>query len=98
VSDDGVSTLYDTDERGNDGFAVAGQALARARGGGTMVLNLAERWDELKGGSDHPYARIRRARDEQGWNVVRVSSEPELVAFARAFSRLRYGAGAGAHA
>lgn len=88
VSDDGVSTLYDRDERGQDGFAVVGAALGRARGGGTMVLNLVDGWENV---SQPPYAEIRRARDVQGWDVHRVSDWDELVAFARSFSRRRWG-------
>jgi hypothetical protein len=92
ISDEGVSTMFDTDERGTSGWEVAAAALARARGGGTLVLNLPGSWEERSPpGSDDDYDRIRRARDQQGWNVAPVSSWEELVAFARAFSRLRYG-------
>ena len=66
-------------------------ALARAAGGGTLVLNLPERWAARAG----PYAAIRRARDEQGWHLHRVASLEELVEFARQFSRLRHGDGVG---
>jgi hypothetical protein len=87
ISDDGVSTMFDSDERGNSGWDIAAMALAAAAGGGTLVLNLPEQWEVLDG----PYAGIRRARDEQGWNVHRVASLDELVEFAHQFSRLRYG-------
>jgi hypothetical protein len=87
ISDDGVSTMFDIDEQGNSGWDVARNALAAAGGGGTLVLNLPEQWESAAG----PYEAIRRARDEQGWNVHRVSSLEELVEFARQFSRLRYG-------
>src|SRR4030095_4668536 len=40
ISDDGVSTMFDRDERGNSGWDIAALALKRARGGGTLVLNL----------------------------------------------------------
>jgi hypothetical protein len=88
ISDDGISTLFDRDERGNSGWDVSAMALARAGGGGTFVLNLAESWE--KGGAP-AFAAIRRARDTQGWNVHRVASWEDLVHFAREFSRLRYG-------
>jgi hypothetical protein len=87
ISDDGVTTLFDRDEQGNSGWDVAAAALARARGGGTMVLSLRPAWESASG----PYADIRRARDEQGWSVHRVDSWEELLVFAREFSRMRYG-------
>jgi hypothetical protein len=83
ISDDGVTTLYDKDEQGQEGYAVAGEALARAGGGGTMVLNLASNWETYQ-------PQIVRARDAQGWAVHAVSTLEELVAFARAFSRAKY--------
>jgi hypothetical protein len=87
ISDDGVSTMFDRDEKGNSGWDVAATALARAAGGGTLVLNLASNWAGLGGAS----GIIRRARDEQGWQVHRVASLEELIEFARKFSRLKYG-------
>ncbi|MFZ4736279.1 MAG: VWA domain-containing protein [Bradymonadia bacterium] len=83
ISDDGVSTLYDKDERGREGYEVAGEALARAGGGGTMVLNISQGWESYQ-------PHIVRARDEQGWAVHAVSSMEDLVAFARAFSKAKY--------
>jgi hypothetical protein len=90
VSDDGVSTMFDHDERDNSGWDVSRAALAAAGGGGTLVLNLHPAWEQSAAG-DNSYARIRRARDEQGWAVHVVSTLDELVSFARAFSRRRYG-------
>jgi hypothetical protein len=87
ISDDGVSTLFDTDERGGSGWDVAAMALEHAGGGGSLVLNLPGNWEQASG----PFATIRRARDEQGWRVRRVASMEELVDFAREFSRLQYG-------
>jgi hypothetical protein len=92
ISDDGVSTMFDRDERGNSGWDVAREALARAGGGGTMVLQLPDGWEEESGSPwAEAFAVIRRARDELGWHVHRVASWEELVAFARDFSRRRYG-------
>jgi hypothetical protein len=87
ISDDGVSTAFDKDERGNSGWDVMRGALARARGGATFVLNLHADWERLKWDA---YAAIRRARDELGIDVRRVADWDELVAFARAFARKRY--------
>jgi hypothetical protein len=92
ISDDGVSTMFDNDERGNSGWDIAAMALQVARGGGTFVVNIPENWDEL-GPRATAYAQIRRARDQQGWHVHPVASWEQLVEFARQFSRLRYGAG-----
>ena len=87
ISDDGVSTMFDRDERGNSGWDVATMALARAAGGGTLALNLPPNWAFLPGA----FGIIRRARDEKGWQVDRVATLEELIEFARRFSRLKYG-------
>jgi hypothetical protein len=88
ISDDGVSTMFDPDERGNSGWDIAASALKRAGGGGTLVLNLPADWERA---AFSPFSDIRRARDEQGWHVHRVASLEDLVEFARQFSRMRYG-------
>jgi len=93
ISDDGVSSAFDKDERGNSGWDVVRRALERARGGATFVLNLPANWQQFARGSksyEHPYAAILRARDELGIDVQRVADWEELVAFARAFARKRY--------
>src|SRR5262249_6960031 len=93
ISDDGVSTMFDLDERGNSGWDIAARALERAGGGGTFVLNLPARWEELQARAG-PYATLRRARDEQGWPIYRVASWEDLIEVARRFSQARYGAAA----
>ena len=80
ISDDGITTMFQRDERGGDGWAIAAQALARARGGGTMVLNLFGK----------PDADLQRAQREQGWVVETVSSWPDLLGFARRFAKRHY--------
>lgn len=41
ISDDGITTMYDKDEKGNNGYDVMQMALDKSGGGGaTMVLNL----------------------------------------------------------
>jgi hypothetical protein len=90
ISDDGVSTMFDRDEQGSSGWDVAALALKRAAGGGTLVLNLPENWEASAG----PYADIRKAHDDQGWQVHRVATLEELVGFARQFSQMRYGSAA----
>ncbi|HEY2853624.1 MAG TPA: hypothetical protein VGJ18_12300 [Gemmatimonadaceae bacterium] len=81
VSDDGVTTMFDDDERGRSGWEIAAEALARAAGGGTFVLNLPDRQEPIA---------ITRARTE-GWDIHRVSSWEHLLEFAREFSSRAYG-------
>ena len=82
ISDEGIDTMFDRDEKGNSGWDVSRTALASARGGGTMVLNL---WQEAS-----QNATLVKAMQE-GWGVFRVTRWEELEAFARAFSRAHYG-------
>jgi hypothetical protein len=80
ISDDGADTMLANDERGNPGAKICATALGTARGGGTLVLNLAGR----------PW-RAEVALTELGFHVHRVSVWEDLVAFARAFVRDTYG-------
>ena len=81
ISDDGVDTMFDSDEQDTSGWDIAQMALERGRGGGTMVLNLWQEWKE------NP--TLVRA-NEQGWHIHRVQTWDELVEFARAFSKEKY--------
>jgi hypothetical protein len=83
VSDDGVTTMFDKDERNNSGWDVSAAALAAARGGGTMVLNL---WNDWK--QDEALVRAH----EQGWDIHVVRTLDDLLPFAREFSRRHYDA------
>ena len=76
ISDDGVTTMFDHDELGRDGAAIARLALERARGGGTMALNLY-RW---------PDPDLDPAI-EMGWDVVPITDWNQLLGFARRFAR-----------
>lgn len=86
ISDDGVTTLFDPDEHKQSGWQIAAQALEKAGGGGSFVLNLY--YDYEKGGGES--AKILKARDKQGWQIYPVKSLEELVDFAKAFSRHHY--------
>lgn len=92
ISDDGITTMFDDDERSGSGWQVSAEALAAAGGGGTMALNIDVKWDEA--GSDvwrgNAYAALRRARQEQGWEIHAVTRLDDLLEFARAFSRRHY--------
>jgi len=81
ISDDGVDTMLRRDEKGNDGAAVASMALAKARGGGTLVLNLVRSvvW------------KPRIQLEELGFRIHAVQAWEDLVAFARAFVVETYG-------
>jgi hypothetical protein len=82
ISDEGVTTLFDKDEKSNSGWDIARMALERARGGGTMVLNLGGDWQQ--------HAALKRAHTEQGWQISVVRTWDELVQFARDFSQRKY--------
>ena len=79
ISDDGVNTMLARDERGEDGAVLCAQALARARGGGTLVLNVPEGWTGA--------AEL----EALGFAVHGVQDWEALVAFARAFALRQYG-------
>lgn len=83
ISDDGVTTMFEKDEKGNSGWDIARMAMEKARGGGTMVLNL---WGDWGQNPD-----LIRAHQEQGWQISVVRTWEELVEFARRFSQLKYG-------
>jgi hypothetical protein len=93
ISDDGITTMFDRDERGASGWDVAAMALKQGGAGGTMALDVPSDWAAQ---AQAPHAGIwrdlLRARDEQGWQVHAVADLAQLVAFARAFSRRHYGA------
>ena len=91
ISDDGITTMFDTDERGNNGWDVSARALAAAGGGGTMALNVRSDWERTdQGWGSQHFEKLRRARQEQGWEIFAVSTFEDLVGFARAFSRRHY--------
>jgi hypothetical protein len=94
ISDDGITTMFEKDERGNSGWDVAARALAVGGAGGTMALNLDPRWETFPDhGHFSVYKDLKRARREQGWDIHAVADMQDLVAFARAFSRRHYAAG-----
>jgi hypothetical protein len=76
LSDQDLFRLLEKD----DGWDVARRALASARGGGTVALDLPE------GSMQEPVARLRK----DGWGVHYVPSWQALVDFAREFSRRAY--------
>ncbi|MCW4455534.1 VWA domain-containing protein [Flavobacterium sp. MXW15] len=93
LSDDGITTMFERDERGNSGWDIAAHALRTARAGGTMALNLHA---PLAGTMDWQ-ADLRRAQVE-GWDIHAVRDMAGLLAFARDFSRRHYGGAAAGRA
>lgn len=80
ISDDGADTMLERDEKRTDGSRICADALGRARGGGTLVLN-------LPGGT----WGARKSFDELGFRVHRVTRWEDVVTFAREFVRESYG-------
>jgi len=91
LSDDGITTMFGNDERGNSGWDIAAHALHTARAGGTMALNLFKPLpDTLEGGPKMPWMTdLLRARTA-GWAVHAVRDMADLLAFARDFSQRHY--------
>lgn len=89
ISDDGITTMFDKDERGNSGWDISAQALAAAGGGGSMALDIRADW-ETADDNWNTCADLRRARAEQGWEIFAISRQEDLVDFAKAFSRRHY--------
>ena len=91
ISDDGITTMFDRDERGNSGWDISAKALAAGRAGGTMALNLPMSWADQHAGRMSPVAaNLNRARREQGWEIYAIAKFEDLLEFARAFSRRHY--------
>jgi hypothetical protein len=95
ISDDGITTMFDNDERGNSGWQVAEHALAVARAGGTMALNIPVNWmgigSAYSAGGEPWNETLQRAEREQGWCVHAIQRQEDLLQFAREFSRRNYG-------
>lgn len=91
ISDDGISTMFDRDERGNDGWEVSARALAAAGGGGSMALQLRSDWETVqKGYAVAAHRAIQRAKREQSWDVFAIEKLDDLLEFARSFARRHY--------
>ena len=91
ISDDGITTMFERDEQGNNGWSVSEQALAAAGAGGSMALNIPPDWETRHAGWTAPaFQQLLRARSEQHWDIFAVSQLEGLMEFARAFSRRHY--------
>ena len=82
ISDDGVDTMLNNDEKNTPGKKISQIALEKGRGGGTLLLNLPS--------AVNRYAKILKLK-EIGYDIYRVTNWKELVTFAREFSEKTYG-------
>jgi len=89
ISDDGITTMFEQDERGNSGWDIAAQALRAARAGGSMALNLYSPLPATLAGAKGWTADLLRAR-QQGWDIHVVRDMSDLLGFARDFSQRHY--------
>jgi hypothetical protein len=81
ISDDGITTMFDKDEKKNSGWGISKKALEKANGGGTFVLNL---WQDYKKDKQLVMA------EEMGWDIHVVKAWEDLVEFAKKFSQKHY--------
>jgi hypothetical protein len=79
ISDDGVTTMFDKDEKGNNGRDIAIAALRECGGGGTFALNIYNMNDEL------------RMAEKMGWDIYPVTDWEGLMKFSREFVKKHYG-------
>lgn len=91
ISDDGITTMFDNDEKGNSGWDISARALAAGGAGGTMALNINSQWDSAATSSWMQGLRgqLRKAQG-QGWDIHAIEKMDDLVEFARSFSRRHY--------
>ncbi len=91
ISDDGITTMFDTDEQGNSGWDIVAEAMQNGGAGGTMALTLSPYILD----TNFRYAvqtrqALERAQREQGWDIHTLNRQEDLLAFARAFSARHY--------
>lgn len=81
LSDEGIDTILNADERGTLGAQVVETALQQARGGMSLALNVYPRWQ---------HAGLEALREKLAIDQYRVSNWEQLIDFARDFSRASY--------
>lgn len=81
ISDEGIDTMYDNDEKGISGEKSAEIALEKAGGGGTMVLNLWRDWKDVP--------KLSFAA-KQGWDIFKIGNWEELIDFSKEFVKKQY--------
>ncbi len=78
ISDDGVTTMFDNDEKGHSGRKIAAESLKRCGGGGTFALNIYQMNSELK------------EAENMGWDIYAVTDWEGLMKFSREFVKKHY--------
>jgi hypothetical protein len=78
ISDDGVTTMFDTDEKGNSGYEIAETSLRKCGGGGTFALNIYSIDEQLK------------TAEVMGWNIYPVTDWNDLIQFSKDFVKKHY--------
>jgi hypothetical protein len=86
ISDEGITTMFDRDEKGNSGWDISAAALEEAQGGGTFVLNLPKGFGNTQW-TKKDSAILSRACGEQGWILYSINSWEELLQFAGDFAQ-----------
>ncbi len=87
VTDNDIFNLLEAVVDGHSGWDVTREAVAKARGGATYVLELSERMRSVR----PSFAAREERMQADGWNVRHVTSMEELLEFARRFSQAAYG-------
>ncbi|HNF25541.1 MAG TPA: VWA domain-containing protein [Leptospiraceae bacterium] len=81
ISDEGIDTMLDKDEKGGKGTEITEESLKNAGGGGTMVLNLYSPAESN--------AKLKKIA-KMGYKIHRVNDWESLVKFAYEFSKEKY--------
>lgn len=78
ISDDGVTTMFDNDEKGNSGLEIAKESLKKCGAGGTFALNIYSMDDQFKTAA------------AMGWNIYPVTDWSGLIKFSKDFVKQHY--------
>ncbi len=92
VTDNDIFGMLDSDDQGRVGWDAAAEAVAKARGGATFVLELPRYLRENASAQQQLTPGMEHMRTI-GWHVATVSTMEELLEFARRFTQANYGRG-----
>ncbi|WP_347330484.1 hypothetical protein [Marinimicrobium locisalis] len=91
LSDEGVSTLFEQDDQGNEGADISARALKHCGGAGHWVLDMNLDLGGVVSPWQERWVAPLRLGLEQGWQLHQVAGLPALLEFARAFAQDHYG-------